>query len=209
VRWVTFLLVVLIAGSITSDATAKGKHHHKNISYFGSFTASGSASQQSTCNYSGSASWQMEGTYPKSRIEPAGELDLKQGGASGRIDWTRDDCVGNFESGTCSIALDPPNYALPVWLYKAKGGIFVDFQLSLTTVGCGYATVTPYAYSGYLPGIPDSPHGFIPSKKIGNDVITVPLSGHYSSKSTNESGSGQMSGTLRLTHKPELQTLPN
>jgi hypothetical protein len=201
--------MLVAAASITSHASAKGKHHHKNISYYGSFTASGSASQQDTCNYSGSASWQMEGIYPKSRIAPAWELDLKQGGASGRIDWTRDDCVGNVTSGSCSIAMDPPDSALPVWLYKAKGGLFVDFQLSLTTVGCGYATVTPYAYSGYLPGIPDSPHGFIPDKKIGKAVITVPLSGHYSSHQASYSGSGQMSGTLKLTHKPQLQALPN
>jgi hypothetical protein len=210
VRWVTFLLVVLVAGSMATGAEA-AKKHSKSPGYYGSVEASGVWQQTYNCSEpTYKSSWQLEATYAKTTLDVFGQLDMSQGGASGRIDYTWDDCLGNVKTGNCSVGLD--SYVLPAFFDKVKGGIRVDFQLSLTANGCSdpYANVYPYGV-GFesFNRTTREPQGFIPSKKIGKKVIVVPISGNDSGTAAGRSFSGQMSGTLRLTRKKQLQALPN
>ncbi len=207
-RWLALLLALLLVGSFSVEAQAAAKKK-KNISYFGSVEASGQWQTKWDCGMHSYASiWQLQGFYGKARIEPAGELNMTLGGASGRIDWNVDQlCNGNLETGSCSVGLD--DFILPVFLEKAKGGVKVDFQLSLIPVGCGTAQVYPYGVgTETIQRTTREPQGFIPNKKIGKKVITVPLSGNDSGFAVSRSFTGQMSGTLRLTRKKPIQTLP-
>jgi hypothetical protein len=211
VRWATFLLVMLVAGSIAADAQA-AKKHSKHPSYYGSVTASGQWQTHWDCvETSYTTGWQMEGLYAKTRLEDTAELNLTTGGASGHLDWNRDDiCNGSLETGTCSIGLD--EFILPVFLDKVKGGLRVDFQLSLALGSpCGARAGAAAYGSGFesLNRVTREPQGFIPKKKIGKKVIVVPLSGNDSGTGPGRSFSGQMSGTLRLTLKKQIQALPN
>ena len=210
----TLLFVFLVAGLAATDAQAsKAKEHTR---YWGSADASGEWQQTSDCGgtfYNYQSKWHFEALYAKAfpSLAPGGELDMSMGGASGGIDWTVDElCNGSVQSGNCSVGLGDLASIPPVGLYKAKGGLGVDFQLPIIAVGCGYAQVAAYG-EGFeaLNRVDNEPHGFIPSKKIGKKKITVPISGNASGTAAGRSYSGQMSGTLTLTRRPPLQDLPD
>jgi hypothetical protein len=210
-RVLAVLLAILIVGAVSAEAQAAKGKKHKNITYYGRVTTSGEWHLTYACGeYSYNSSWSMNAIYGKSALEDAGELDQTIGGASGQIDFNVDQlCNGSLKSGSCGVGLD--SFILPVFLDKVKGGLRVDFQLSLVGVGCTEpgAHVAPYGV-GFDTSTADrhSPSGFIPSKKIGKSVITVPLSGVESGTGPGRSFSGHMSGTLTLTHKKQIQTLP-
>jgi hypothetical protein len=204
------LLAVLAVGLTPAVAEAK-KGKKKHVSYYGSVEASGQWQKTYDCaETSFTTAWQLQGLFGKTRLEPTGELNMTIGGASGRLDWNRDDvCNGSIESGTCSVGLD--EYVLPIFLDKVKGGLRVDFQLSLALGSpCGARAGAAAYGSGFeaLDRVTREPQGFIPSKKIGRKTIVVPLSGSDAGTGSGRSFSGQMSGTLKLTRKKPLQTLP-
>jgi hypothetical protein len=153
----------------------------------------------------------MEALYRKTTLDIFGELDQSLGGASGTINWNLDPvCNGNVEAGTCSVGQD--EFPLPVFFDKVKGGVRVDFQLSLVVnppCQAHSASVAPYG-SGFesFNRVTREPQGFIPKKKIGRKVIIVPLSGHDRGDGPGRTFSGQMSGTLKLTKKRQLLPLP-
>jgi hypothetical protein len=210
-RWWILVLVVLAAGLVSPPAQASKAKKKKQVSYFGRVTASGEWQKTSTCETTYMSSWQLEALYDKTGLEDTATLDMTTGGASGRIDWTNDHCNGTVETGQCSVGLD--DFVLPAILDQAKGGLKVDFQLSLVGVGCtpiGPANVPPYgAGFGTSTAVIREPQGFIPSKKIGRKVIKVPLDGNASgSAGPGRTFSGHMSGTLTLTVKKPIQALP-
>ncbi|MGZ5385687.1 MAG: hypothetical protein ACXWH0_17130 [Acidimicrobiia bacterium] len=203
-RWLTLLLVILVAGSAATEAqAAKAK---KPPVYRGSASATGQGGQTSSCGgtyYNFQSIWRFDGLIAKTPLYAGGELKLTAARADGAINWSVDEsCNGQVQTGNCSVALDEKNYILPFILVKAKGGLKVDFQLSLIGVGCGSAQVNPYG--GGFETFDQAPcreaQGFITAKKIGKKVISVPISGYCSGTAGNGSRtfSNTMSGTLTL-----------
>ena len=207
------MVLAIVFGLVPAGAEAKKSKKQASPAYFGSVRASGSWQTTYACaETSWTSSWQMEAQYGKTTLDIFGELNQTIGGASGRIDWNLDAvCNGNVETGTCSVGLD--QFPLPVLFDEVKGGIRVDFQLSLAVNSPCQAhssSVAPYG-SGFesLNRVTREPQGFIPKKKIGRKVITVPISGSDRGDGPGRSFSGAMSGTLTLTKKRQLSPLPD
>ena len=175
--------------------------------YAGVATVDGEWHSHVDCGITADSSWHYEGSYWRTRLTDFASFDARRRAGNGHIDWTDDNCSGDFESGTCPLTLEtPPDEHFAGYedinFMPARGGIKVGFKgddAFETTLGC-----RGEAWGGE--GLGD-PHGFIPSSKIGDSRIVVPISGSYS-QSGDISINGTLSGTLTMTRVGGLRADP-
>jgi hypothetical protein len=210
-RRVTFALAILAAALAASPAQAAKP---KKPKYTATIDATAHMDEFLVCDDAWITDWVFHGTYEATTLTSAATLDALTRTASGTIQWTRQETDGencfNAETGTCSLGVETPQAGFAGFedasLNKTAGGFRVETIVdnALRVVGDGECHGSYYWGTNreYLDGEYTEQQGFLPSSKIGQKTISVPLAASF--HGADEFGNradGQFNGTLTLTRK--------